>query len=305
MSFSQDVKEELCSKKLPSNCCLQAACYGAACFAKYFDARGIVLQTETQAVAVYVKKLFQRCDIHGEIETKDRPSGAVYEFSVKAPNDVTRMLELFGHSGNETSLKINTENFNCARCYSAFVTTAFLCGGTITDPAKEYSLEFFTPKFNLAKDFEGILAEHEFQPHRTNRKGANVVYIKASEKIENILAYMGAGKAAMNIMNSRMYKDVRNKTNRLSNCEAANINKRVQATVQVKKAMDYLQKRGFWEDLSPQVKTAAVMRLLHPECSLAELAALFDPPVSKSGLSHQLKKVTDTAKALQEKEENG
>lgn len=304
MSFSQDVKEEICAKKIPSGCCVQAACYGAACFGKYFDTRGVVLQTETQAVAHYVKKLYQRCDIRGNIETKERPSGPIYEFSIKDPAEVEKLLALFGHTGSETTLRINPANFRCPKCYSAFVSTAFLCSGTITDPSKEYSLEFFTSRYNLARDFESILGEHEFQSHRTQRKGANVIYIKASEKIENILAYMGAGKAAMNIMNSRMYKDVRNKTNRISNCEAANINKRVQATVQVKKAVEYLQSRGYWEDLSTPVKVAATMRLTYPEYSLSELAAVFDPPVSKSGLSHQLKKVTDTAKKLQEIEEN-
>lgn len=304
MSFSQDVKAEVCSKKIPSACCMKAFCYGAACFSKYFDARGIVLQTETQAVAAYVKKMFHLCDIQGNIETKERPSGSIYEFTVKDPDEVQKMLEFFGHSGNETTLRINPENLACPRCYNAFVAAAFLCGGTMTDPKKEYGLEFFTPKYNLAKDFEGILAENEFQPHRTNRKGANVIYIKASEKIEEILAFMGAGKASMHIMNSRMYKEMRNKTNRLINCEAANMSKRVQATVQVKKAVEYLQSRGYWEDLPTQVKVAATMRLTYPEYSLAELAEQFDPPVSKSGLSHQLKKVTETAKILQEKEEN-
>ncbi len=304
MSFSLDVKAEIVNKKISSPCCVRAACYAVACFAKYFDGRGIVLQTEVESVAHFTKKIFQRCDIHGEIEAKERPSGMIYEFSVKAPAEVAHMLALFGHSGSETTLRIHAENFSCERCYHAFISTAFLCSGTITDPEKEYSLEFLTPKFSLGKDFEAMLAEREFQPHRTLRKGTSVIYIKASERIENMLAYMGAGKAAMTIMNSRMFKEVRNNSNRISNCEAANINKRVQASVQVKKAVRYLEAQGCFELLSQPLQKAAEMRLRYPEYTLSQLAEAFDPPISKSGLSHQLKKIIDTAKALQEKNEN-
>lgn len=305
MSFSLDVKAEIVSKRISSPCCVLAACYAVACFAKYFDSRGLVLQTEVESVAHFAKKNFQRCDIHGEIEAKERPSGMViYEYSVKEPGEVKRMLERFGHSGSETTLRIHPENFSCERCYHAFISTAFLCAGTITDPEKEYSLEFLTPKFSLSKDFEAMLAEHEFQPHRTLRKGTSVIYIKASERIENLLAFIGAGKAAMTIMNSRMFKEVRNNSNRISNCEAANINKRVQASVQVKKAVHYLEEQGCLELLSQPLQKAAEMRLRYPEYTLSQLAEAFDPPLSKSGLSHQLKKIIETAKALQEKNQN-
>ena len=66
----------------------------------------------------------------------------------------------------------------------------------MTDPSKEYNLEFLCARHNLAKDLEAILAEHEFRPHRTLRKGLNVVYVKASEQLEDLLTFMGAGNAA-------------------------------------------------------------------------------------------------------------
>ena len=304
MSFSLDVKAEIVSKKIVSPCCVKAACYAVACFAKYFDGRGIVLQTEVESVAQFAKKMFHLCDIQGTIEARERASGVIYEFSVKQPEAVEQMLQMFGHNGNETTLRIHPENFSCEHCYHAFISAAFLCGGTITDPEKEYSLEFLTPKFSLARDYEAMLAEREFQPHRTLRRGTSVIYIKASERIENLLAYMGAGKAAMTIMNSRMFKEVRNNSNRISNCEAANISKRVQASVQVKKAVRYLEEQGRLEMLSQPLQKAAEMRLRYPEYTLSQLAEAFDPPLSKSGLSHQLKKIIDIAKALQERNEN-
>lgn len=301
MSFSLEVKTEIVNKKVVLPCCVQSACYAFACFAKYFDSRGIVLQTEIENVALYAKKMFRRCGIFGEIKSKERLNGLIYEFSITDHENVKNMLNLFGHNGNETTLRIHPENFHCERCYHVFVSAAFLCSGTITDPEKEYSLEFLTPRYSLARDFEGILAEHEFQPHRTLRKGTSVIYLKASEKIENLLAYMGAGKAAMSIMNSRMLKEMRNNTNRINNCEMANIHKRIQASMHVKKAIRYLEENNALDSLPDQLKKAADMRLRYPEYTLSELASVFDPPISKSGLSHQLKKIVEIANSIQEK----
>lgn len=89
-----------------------------------------------------------------------------------------------------------------------------------------------------------MLAEHDFHPHRALRKGANTVYVKAADHIEDLLTFMGAGGAAMRIMDQRLYNEMRNKTNRLSNCETANLGKSVQAAVQVQMAIERLQEAG-------------------------------------------------------------
>ena len=107
------------------------------------------------------------------------------------------MMTLFGHTGREPSLRINPDCFACQNCVSYFLSTAFLCCGTATDPEKGYTIEFLSQRFHVSRQLEAILSEHHFRPHRTQRKGANVVYIKASDQIENLLAFMGAGNAAM------------------------------------------------------------------------------------------------------------
>ena len=94
---------------------------------------------------------------------------------------------------------------------------------------KKYNLEFLSTRHYLSQQLEAMLAEHNFHPHRALRKGANTIYIKAADHIEDLLTFMGAGGAAMRIMDQRMYNDMRNKTNRLSNCETANLGKSVQA----------------------------------------------------------------------------
>ena len=99
MSFSQDVKNEILRRKITRPCCCRAAAYAAACFGKYFDERGIVLQTETEGVAHFVQRMYSRCGIAGEVVRKERPAGPVFEFHVQEPEAVRKALELFGHTG--------------------------------------------------------------------------------------------------------------------------------------------------------------------------------------------------------------
>ena len=95
MSFSQAVKTEITQKKIARPCCLLAASYGAACFSRYFDSRGVVFQTELGTAAHYVKRIFHFCGIEGNVTSKQRPSGIFYEFKVDEPEQVRLMLEKF------------------------------------------------------------------------------------------------------------------------------------------------------------------------------------------------------------------
>ena len=120
------------------------------------------------------------------------------------------------------------------------------------------------------------------------RKGANTVYVKSSDHLEDLLTFMGAGNAAMRIMEQRMYNDMRNKTNRLSNCETANMGKTVQAAVQVRLAIETLEEAGALETYqtiaagSPPADAVPECRL--PNCGkLTRLSAKQGFPTGSSG----------------------
>lgn len=298
MSFSQEVKNEILRRKISKPCCNMAAAYAVACFGKYFDDRGVVLQTENEGVATFAQKLYRRCGVQGTVLSKERTTGPVYEFSVKDPAEVAKLLTLFGHTGKEPTLRIRPENFKCQSCMQAFISTAFLCCGTMTDPEKSYNLEFLSTRHYLSQQLEAMLAEHDFHPHRALRKGANTIYIKAADHIEDLLTFMGAGGAAMRIMNQRLYNEMRNMTNRLSNCETANLGKSVQAAVQVQLAIEKLQAAGAMNTLPENLRQTAKLRMQYPDLPLAKLAQKFDPPVSKAGLSHRMKKIQEAAARL-------
>ena len=271
MSFASRAREEIAQRSLQKDCCVRAAAYGFACFAKYFDKGGLVLQTEQPHTVQLARELFARCGLQGDVLEKQRPSGVLYEFNIRAPEQVARMHELFGTTGSETSLQIDPALIRCQTCVSAYIGAAFLCSGTVTDPQKEYNLEFLTARTNLARDFEALLAEHEFAPHRTRRNGVNLVYVKNSANLERLLRFMGAAGAAEEIHAQKAFKQVRNQTNRQTNCDTANLGKTARANAQTLRAIRYLQENDALETLPEVLQQAAAVRLQYPDLSLTAL----------------------------------
>lgn len=295
MSFSRQVKREISEREVCDPCCVLAACYGIACFSRYFDARGVVLHTERAFIAQWAKKTFRAAGIRGKVFVKGAERSRTYEFSVKDPFEVDKMLAMFGHTGEETALRLHSDNLECGSCFSCFLGAAFLCSGTIVSPEKRYSLEFVSNRYSLMRDFEALLQDHGFTPGRAVRKGSNVLYFKASEQIEDLLTTMGAGKSALEIMQQKVYRDIRNKANRITNCETANIDKIVAATQKTLHSVRILEKQGVLQTLPPTLQEAARLRRKNPDASLAELAKMASEPVTKSGLSHRFRKLNELA----------
>ena len=290
MSFASSAREEIAQRSPTKECCVRAAAYGIACFAKYFDARGLVLQTEQPHTVQLAQQLFARCGIRGEITEKPRVRGVVSEFPLRDAEQVPRLQALFGAPGRAPRLQI---------------AMAFLCSGTVTDPQKEYNLEFLTSRTNLARDFEALLAEHEFAPHRTRRNGVNLIYVKTGANVERLLRFMGAADAATQISVLKAFKQVRNQTNRQTNCDTANLGKTARANAQTLKAIRYLQEQHALETLPEVLQQAAAKRLQYPDLSLTALCGCFDPAVSKSGLSHRMKKLEALAENLRQRQQEG
>ncbi|MBC5580086.1 DNA-binding protein WhiA [Anaerofilum sp. BX8] len=301
MSFSGRVKTELCKKSVQRPCCLRAACCGFACFAKYFDEKGVVLHTERALVAQTAQKLFRRIGVRGEVIQKQRSESVVYEFAVKDPSMARRLLAEYDLTGREPSLRIDPAVFACEACFYHFLSSAFLCCGTVADPAREYSLEFVSTRRNLMADLEAQLRERGFEPRRAQRRSAQVLYFKASEQVEDLLTAMGATSASLAVMEEKVYKELRNKANRITNCENANIDKIVAASGSALDAVRILRENQCFETLPEELKAVACLREEYPEYSLAELGKLLEPPLSRAGVCHRMKKLTGLAEEISKK----
>ena len=109
MSFASEARAEIAACQPDTEAGVRAACYGLACFAKHFDARGLVIQTEQAETAGYARRCFARCGIEGAVRRKDHASGTVYEFKIGEGAEAERMHALFGTTGREPSLQIDPE----------------------------------------------------------------------------------------------------------------------------------------------------------------------------------------------------
>ena len=305
MSFASAARSEIAARQPAGDRALRAACYGLACFAKRFDANGLLIQTEQEQTAGYARRCFAGCGIGGAVRCRDHASGPVYEFCIDAPDEAARMHALFGTTGRELSLQIDPRLLEGRGCLGAYIGAAFLCCGTVTDPRKGYHLEFTTPRTNLARDFEGLLAEHEFAPRRSRRKGVNVVYLKACAHIQALLLFMGAEEAAGRMERQSAVRSVRNRVNRTTNCETANLGKTVRANAAAVRALRYLEEQDALGALPEPLRETARKRLAYPELSLAALCETIDPRPSKSGLAHRLKRLEELAADLRARKEGG
>lgn len=296
MSFSKSVKDELVQTEYEAFCCKKSLLYGMCLFGKSFDESSVSLQTESEnAAGLYSDLLIRLYNIKNEI--KKSPGGRNYTVSVSEKQDCMKLQKVFDHI-EKGSKKINHSVFDCENCRNAFVAGAFLSCGTISSPEKDYHLEFSIPYFNLSKSLQTLLDEMELKPKYVNRNGYNVIYFKESESIEDCLYMMGASDAMFEMMNIKIMKDFRNKANRQANCETANINRMVNAVAEQMTAIDKIWKLRGREYLNENLQSVAELRYDNPDLSLLELSQLCDPPLSKSGLNHRLKRIVEISKEL-------
>ncbi len=147
----------------------------------------------------------------------------------------------------------------------------------------------------MARQLTVLLREFGFLSKMVVRKANYVTYFKNSSTIEDFLTAIGAPVSAMKIMNAKAEKDLRGSVNRRVNCDAANLDKAVDAAQSQLEAIRQLERRGILSDQPDKLQEAASLRKEYPEMTLTELAQMCDPPVSKSALNHRLRKLISLA----------
>ena len=303
MSFSNQVKKELCALQ-QKECCRKAQAYGMLLFGKSFSLLAMGIQTENYAAA----KLISEClaEETGCMIQVSHPSGdgrKFYTISVDSREERERILEHFGYTGLEPNIRVNMANMEQDCCLSAFLRGAFLTCGTVMDPQKGYRLEFLIPHKNLSDsflEFFSQLGDFSIRPKLIRRRGSYVLYLKSSEEIMDLLTYMGAVRSSMEYMQVKMIKEVRNDVNRRTNFDTANIDKIVSASAQQAEAIRLLAERNRLKELPEELQEMAALRLKYPEMSLRELGEQLDPPITRSGVNHRLRKLTELAEKLED-----
>lgn len=304
MSFSFETKKELCKLEQKENDCIMAQAYGMLIFAKSFSKRNISHYTGNPFVANCLMNTLASIGIimDNTVRLTAKKCEKVHNLSVPLEEERIKIMNCFGHTGNETTLRINMSNLYGDKSIRAFLRGAFLSCGSVTDPKKDYHLEFVTNYLNIAKDLVNIITMSEelyhIEPRVINRKGNFVVYIKGGENISDLLAYMGASMASLECIQERMVKEVKNKVTRIVNSETANINKTVAAAVKQLKAIDCIKRAKGLDFLSNDLKELAELRLQNPEMNLRELGNLLSAPISRSGVNHRFERIIDIAEEI-------
>lgn len=305
MSFSQEVKLELSEVECTTHAEMKAQAYGMTIFSKLHRTDKALFATESQTVARVYSQLMTI--ITGSIFDVNIPlnrkSLRDKQITVTSPDfaDRNSLLLYFGHIENELSLHINRANFESEESFPSFLRGAFLSYGNVTDPQKDYHLEFVSPFQNLAKDLSCLIEEIEqltVKPKLINRKGSFIIYLKDSEGISDLLTLIGAQMSALKIIQEKMVKSVRNTINRKINSETANSNKTAKASAKQLLAIDRIKKKRGLESLPSELYELAILRVENPESSLRELGEMLNPPISRSGVNHRMERIMELAEEL-------
>ena len=318
VSFSVQAKQEMARILPAKTCCRRSEWIGLlrSCGSLNLTGQGairyrLVWETEIAAVARAIFRLCRSMD--GLIPTlsmeeRKRPKKRRF-FQVTVPDSpgLRRWLTgtdklLDGPAFQVGDLLVgalgDTQLRSC--CRRAFLRGAFLGFGSVADPGKVHHLEMGPCESPMLAKLQESLQALNIKFGIIERRGQSWLYIKDSESIITFLQVTGANQAVLRYQDAKLMRDVRNHVNRMVNAETANLTKAVEAGLRQWEMIRSLQCDPLWEELPPNVREVAELRLKFPDLSLRELGEMADPPLTKSSVQHcmrQLQKMADRFRA--------
>lgn len=288
MSFSSEIKQELnktSNLTNKENVKYELIGYLLSGNIDQVNKSTIKFSTESDYNINRFSKLLANLDINHNIEV----SGKIFIVKVK----VKDMEDLIEYEEKQIIVKVEIDDKE--EHLRAITRGLFLGSGSINNPENKYHLEI------VIKNKKNLTIASEI----FNKLGINIkkmvaqnkyfLYIKEGEEISRFLALIGANRAVMNFEDIRIKKEMRGKVNRLVNCETANLNKTINASIEQIAAIKKLQQTGKFRNLDENLKELANLRLENPEMSLVDLGKLLKKPVGKSGVNYRLKKIMEIA----------
>ena len=201
-------------------------------------------------------------------------------------------FESLNNNKNDERFQINEDE------KKAIIRGAFLGSGTISEPRKAYHLEIYFKDEKSLSFCIKILTSYNVNV-KSIRQNKNILYIEEGESISNFLAFVGAKKSVLEFEDTRVVKEIRNNVNRQLNLENANLNKTILSSVKQINYIKLIKKKNKFNELTEKEKKLAEIRLKNPDASLEELRKMLGENISKSGVSHRMKKIEELAKNLE------
>lgn len=261
------------------------------------------ISTENAAIARRIYTLLKKkYQVHAELLVRKKmrlKKNNVY--IVRIPNQVQELLAKLSivSEGFLFTPGIEPKIIRRSCCKRAYLRGAFLAGGSVNNPeGSSYHLEISSMYEEHCHSLVQLANEFELNSRCIERKKGFVFYIKEGEKIIEFLNLIGAHQALLRFEDVRIMKDMRNSVNRLVNCETANLNKTIGASVRQIENIRLLQKEIGLHNLPEKLREVAEIRLQHPDMNLKEVGDLLKGQVSKSGVNHRLRKIDELAEKL-------
>jgi DNA-binding protein WhiA len=302
MSTSQEIKSKLCKRKVGSRESQFLCFYGMLKTLKNCDENAIEIITANADSASLFESLcvlFSTEKYCTEKRQIKRGNSVLFCISVSSKTAREKIISTFFAKETEEIDRQLLENV----LVGDFFAGVFLACGSVTEPSKSYHLEMVFPSQKTAESIKSLLQESFWDEglHLLNRRGKFVLYMKGLVRISDFLTFIGISDAAIEYYNTEIYKSVRNKANRIANCDAANIERAVDAGMKQLADIELIYNAGKRNSLSQVLRETADLRLENPNMTLRELAESFDPPVTRSCINHRLKKISLFAANLSKK----
>ena len=300
MSFTAEVKDELSRVEPTCSRCDKAELAALVRIQGTLNISGggksrLEIATETASVARAVIRLLHNvCSLKTELTVRRSVLHKTHNYLITIPagHELSAALEdlgVLGSAGFEAGIKPELVERGC--CAGAYLRGVFLSSGYIADPRGDFHFELTCSSARLADDIVNLLAANGIRARVLRRHNSYSVYMKGVDSIISFLAFVGAHRSALAMENARVFKSVRNDTNRRVNAEIANQVKTASAAMkQIERIRRLIDQRGI-ESLPPALREVAQLRLENPHASIKELGELADPPLSKSAVNHRLRRI--------------
>ena len=318
MSFASETKNELARIEPEKKCCMLAEISGFLRVAGSIGLVGfgkfkIIITTDNPAVARHYKKLIQdyfgietKLEIgEGKAVGKSRSSKKFsYSITIDADNRSEQILRETGillvrEGNNYISDGIYSGIVRTKCCKKAYLRGVFMGAGTMSDPEKGYDLEFVLESATMAADLKKLINSFvDLSCKVTERRGKHVVYMKNADYISDMLAIMGASSQVFSMEETRIKKEMVGSARRMSNCDSANMDRSIEASMKHIEAIKKIQETKGLASLPETLREAAELRLEHPDISIAALGELCDPPMKKAGINKRLMRIQEIASKL-------
>lgn len=293
MSFSDEVRSEICNNITDKD--KRFAClYGMLLFSRVLSRERICFQSKSKIAADAFCELFSRI-FRTKLcvkESQGKNGRVMYIFDITDRQLIEQVFLRYHFSGGIRSID---EDIISTGSLGVFGAGVFLASGSVNNPEKEYHLEFTAPEESLAEELIALLGDIGVTAGRAVRRGQIVVYIKGSESIEDTLTFIGAQQCTLELMNVKIYKDVRNKANRIANCDNANINKTVDAAMKQVRDIQLIAEKDGLDSLPDELREVAELRLENVDMSLSDIGENLSVPLSRSGVNHRFRKLAKIA----------